>query len=548
MRGRLPWAAIVVLAVAWLCIDGVLIAPDFGHTDIYYFKDSGVNFAEGLGLKTRFTYGNPTFAYRDYAQYPPLYPLLFGVYAKAAGISAASNQLFNSLVAMLVGLLGFLALQPIIAAAFGVRARMAAGALAVASIATGYTGFDYDRPDGLAVALGIGAVLSAICGATWGSAAAAGVLCALAAFTSPFAGIWTCWAVFCGVLAGSAGSSPGTSPGTLRTRLFRLLFVAAGGAATALFALALLWLSLPGWFDGFFGVATGANTHNETGGGYFLALLKGDFRTWRSGFSYAAPELLASLLKLCAVAAALLWTILASRRLPSGNRQNLRLLPLALASPLCLVTAPYQSNYCLITAALLLAVWAGIESVKPTVGSRMPAMAILAAFAANVVLTVPFEARALAVRCNTRESLARALEFVEAHRSDLEIPGSYIAVSPSNYILWRQAGLHPLVNIYSGFADPANRAHLQVLALSYPGSGNPQRPQNAEFVPLEEYRPVFEPELPQFATLFGHALSKSSQTWESAIYSRCARPGCPSPYRENVGIDEKREPGNLHDQ
>jgi hypothetical protein len=105
-----------------------------------------------------------------------------------------------------------------------------------------------------------------------------------------------------------------------------------------------------------------------------------------------------------------------------------------------------------------------------------------------------------------------------------------------------------LVNIYSGFADPANRERLQVLALSYPGSGNPTRPQNAEFVPLEEYKPVFEPELPQFATLFGHALSKSSQTWESAIYSRCARPGCPSPYRENVGIDEKREPGNLHDQ
>jgi hypothetical protein len=178
----------------------------------------------------------------------------------------------------------------------------------------------------------------------------------------------------------------------------------------------------------------------------------------------------------------------------------------------------------------------------------VPAIAILLAFAVNVVLTAPFEARALAVRSNTRASLARALRFLDAHRADLEVPGNYTAVSPSNYILWRQAGLHPLVNIYSGFADPSNREHLQVLALSYPGSGNPLRPQIAEFVPPQEYRTVFEPAVPQLATLFGYPLSKSSQTWESAIYSRRDCPACPSADRENVRIDEKREPGNLHDQ
>jgi hypothetical protein len=133
---RAPWFAILIFIAAWFCVDGILIAPDFGQLDIYYFKDAGINFAEGLGLTTRFTYGNPTFAYRDYAQYPPIYPLTFGLYAKAAGVSALSNQLFNSLVAMLAGVAGFLALRPIIARTVSGRSRAwLEPVIAIASIA-----------------------------------------------------------------------------------------------------------------------------------------------------------------------------------------------------------------------------------------------------------------------------------------------------------------------------------------------------------------------------------------------------------------------------
>src|ERR1700682_5222781 len=84
-----------MFAVVWFCVDGVLIPADFGQTDIYYFKEAGINFAEGLGLTTRFTYGNPTFDYRDYAHYPPIYPFLFGLYVKAAGVSAISHEIIR---------------------------------------------------------------------------------------------------------------------------------------------------------------------------------------------------------------------------------------------------------------------------------------------------------------------------------------------------------------------------------------------------------------------------------------------------------------------
>ncbi len=51
----------VALALAWLICDALLLSPAFGSLDIYYFKDPGANFAQGLGFVSRFTYGNPSF-------------------------------------------------------------------------------------------------------------------------------------------------------------------------------------------------------------------------------------------------------------------------------------------------------------------------------------------------------------------------------------------------------------------------------------------------------------------------------------------------------
>ena len=100
------------LAIAWLIVDGLLLPPSFGGTDIYYFKDPGINWATGLGFDSRFTFGNPTFDYNIYAQYPPLYPALFGLFSKLLGISALASQIFNATLGVALGVAGFLALKP----------------------------------------------------------------------------------------------------------------------------------------------------------------------------------------------------------------------------------------------------------------------------------------------------------------------------------------------------------------------------------------------------------------------------------------------------
>jgi hypothetical protein len=507
---------VAVFALAWLALDGLVIPPDFGHTDIYYFKDAGINFAEGLGLTTRFTYGNPTFLYKDFATYPPIYPLAFGIYAKFCGVSAVSNQFFNALIAVILGLLGYWTLRPLISvSAIGMGKRQLT-LLAVFSIATGFYMPAYDRPDGMGVIFGMAALGLAMRGTRSRTAIAAGALWALTLFTSPFAGIWTVLALTIGVMAATPGLAP-------KQWLTRLLCVGLGAGGTTLMMLGALRIALPGWFEGFWGVASGSHTHNETGGGYFIALLHGDWRLWRSGFAYSSLGSFVPLLRISSVLAALAVVILMNIRSSAGPGRTWSLLLLVLVSPLCLITSPYQSHYPAITAALLIASWAGIEAATASKATRSAAMAILAVFAFNVLLSASLETQRALIRFNAHESMKRAVAFLVSHRNLFERSGRYTAVSPINYILWRQAGLHPLINIYSGLNVPEDRARVDFFALAYPGSGDLLHPQAVEWMNSEEYAVLFQPALPQQATLLKSQISRSSQTWESAIYARRER-------------------------
>jgi hypothetical protein len=270
-------------------------------------------------------------------------------------------------------------------------------------------------------------------------------------------------------------------------------------------------------------VATGADTHNETGGGYFLALLKGDWRTWAGGFPYSWHGHDLTLIQLLLVMGVLLGRILLGAREPGAAR---RLAPLLIVAPLCLVTSPYQTHYPPAAAALLLVAWVCIEQRHHAVLSRGVSWALLGALAALSLTVLPTRVADLLIRLSTRASLDRSAAFLHEHRAALSDPHRLVAVSPSVYMLWREAGLHPLITIYTGFARPGDRSRVDFVALAYPGSGNLWRPQIPNFVTDLEYAEVVRPSLPQPATLFGHQLSNSSQTWDAAIYARIDCAAC----------------------
>lgn len=506
----------ILFSCAWFVFDVFILPPNIGGIDVYYFKDAGINFAEGLGLVTRFMFGNPTFEYQVYSQYPPLYTLLFGFFVKLFGASAVTNQIFNSGVSFSLGVAGFFALKP---TALSYTPRFAPhlfAALLAVSVFTGFFFPEIDRPDGLGVFFGLLAliVLNRGQGANRQNVFIAGALCWIALITSPFAGIWSTIAV---ALVFVARFYP---KGGLRAVFARLFVAALGAVSVGVLMGAMVEALLPGWLPAFLGVLTGTTTHNETGGGYFLALLKGDVRTWASGFPIGWAAYYAGLAKLLAVQGALAGAIVFARFRLGNGWQGWPLIVLLAASPLCLIVSPYQVNYPQMTAALLLGAATSMTASMPPAPQRYYATAILIGFALVSMLGIPNKSREVILRVGTRPSLERALNFMDRNRTVFDLADRFLAVSPATFILWRQAGLHPLTTVYSGFDNPENRKNLAYIALAYPGSRNPFEPQRPNWLTNEEYRLEYQPELPQFAALFGKLVSNSSQTWESAIYAK----------------------------
>jgi hypothetical protein len=186
-------------------------------------------------------------------------------------------------------------------------------------------------------------------------------------------------------------------------------------------------------------------------------------------------------------------------------------------------TSPYQPNYIAMTSALLLgaAACVAIGAVLPA--RRAYAVAILGAFALICLLSVPQRGREIVIRVASYGSMKRALADIDTVRQKLTSPDQLIAMSPGNYILWREKGLRPLTTTYSGLADPKNREHVAFVGVTYGGSGNPLQPHRPFWLTEPEYKLVIQPKLPQYASIFGLHVSRSSFTWESGIYVRSER-------------------------
>ncbi len=506
----------VLFSALWLLLDLVLLAPRFGGEDIYYFKDPGANFAQHLGFVSRFTFGNPTFQYATYSQYPPVYPFIFGLYAKIFGVSLVSNQVFNTLVGLLAGVSGYYVLRPALAALGARWSVLAAGLVFAVSVAFSFFQPETDRPDAMAVAMGLWALVLIRSGLNTPRAIAAGAICAATFFVSPFVAIWT--SIVAAILV---AAWEGSLKQIVRVGAWAVL----GAVGAGILALAVIAVILPGWLAHFSGVFTGATTHNETGGGYFTALLHGDLRGWLAGFSnikLTLPSLLTLVIAELGLLAAVCWNWVQARR-GDVPWSGLWVAALVVVSPACLIIAPYQSNYMRLTAAMLLAGAACLTLLMPARAKPGYAIAIVAAFLCLNLMSAPELIREDLIRTTTRASLQRAKLYIDSHRADFDKPGSYFAVAPVTYMLWRQEGLRPLTITYSGFKAPEDRARLASLALTYIGSGDPEKPAAPDWPISDEFAPTWTPQLPQRPRLLKLPLSRGSQTWESAIYSRQAK-------------------------
>jgi hypothetical protein len=93
--------------IFWIALYAI-IGPQAPGCDVSYFKDSGINLAIGKGLREVCTYGNPSLEYKYYANYPPVYPFLYGLYVSVVGIGDYQNTYFNLLLQIAKAILIFM--------------------------------------------------------------------------------------------------------------------------------------------------------------------------------------------------------------------------------------------------------------------------------------------------------------------------------------------------------------------------------------------------------------------------------------------------------
>ena len=501
----------IIFYIFLVLINGYLIPPSFGGTDIYYFKDAGINYSEGLGFVSRFTYGNPTFEYKTYSTYPPFYPLLFGVFVKYFGISPESNQIFNTLISGATGLTGFLVLKSNI----DYKQKNFHGIFILAiSIIYGFFISDIDRPDSLALCISFIALGLLILKASRLNYFLIGCLSALCIFISPYTGLWISFAVMVITLI---QHQEDTVVDKHKNLFFMVVF---GGVITTLFVLIGLFLYLPEWISAFKGVLTGSNTNNETGGGYFLALLNGDFTTWFSGIPIKWTSFYVEFFKLLIVESSLALAVILDGYRKTTNFASVGIVALLVFSPLCIIIAPYQVHYITISSVLLLSCASVLVYKMPSSSKKKYIYAIFTSFYCLAIINFPWLIRDLGVRITSNSSMKDAYHLIEDFKKSIDLDKSIISVSPSSYLLWREAGVHPLLVSFSGFDKASNRVNLDYVALSFPGSGNTREPQKPIWFDESEYERISKPIIPRDEILFGLFNSKSSQTWENAIYKR----------------------------
>lgn len=179
----------IVIALLLLLVNVLTIAvqaPKPG-TDLFLFKDAGVN----LSLKGKFVTRNLPHQKANqedlFAYYPPIYPLLYGVWSSVFGVSLTASQAFDALIRCLRTLFLFLLLLPYLWRDTSARRiGLIVFILCLWSLIT----TESDRPDDLAVCFGL---LSWLCIGKlsgWKKILFAGLFVGLTAGTSPAAGVF----------------------------------------------------------------------------------------------------------------------------------------------------------------------------------------------------------------------------------------------------------------------------------------------------------------------------------------------------------------------
>ena len=509
-------AIVFAVGVAVWTLFLFLSPPRITSGDITCFKDPGINLAQGRGLVEIVTPGNPTLVPKFYANYPPLFPALYGIYVSQFGVSAKADQLFDFFLAGGASILFWFFVTPRYT---NPRERIPCLILLgflIIMLPIGPFWTQRERPDALGFIVMM-ASLSLARGELspkriWLAAFVAG----LGSLISPFTFAMNITALGCLILL---NGGPLFSFRGLRNRRFLQLTIATGLGVIVPFASLFLiqWLNDPESVSRFISNALGKTTHGRAGAGYLSSLLAGDFKTYLGAFSrfdsIRYKWMLAHLIVVAVVATLHLVAANLHSSTPRARWQPLSLLALA-AIPL--LVFPYQPCYMSLTAAMVLILFAlcnGANKQQYKV-SNLWVPVIGVGFLALVA--APFLFREFIIAFQARDSYLKATAMIRHLNTDSDRSYHLVASSASSYFLFKQSGFEAVEVAYLQHPEDIVRVDLFAFNAMGRSEGIDHRfptwwdADKMELVHLAESAPDLK--------LFGITIYRGGATWEPDLY------------------------------
>lgn len=183
-----------VIGLLWIGLTALYVVTEarLSGTDVFLFKDAGVNYATTGRFVTSNLPHMPPDQEMVFAYYPPVFPFVFGLWSKAFGVGLKQSILFDQIVKGVRTFILFLFLAPWLVPALkrreqrGVALLVLAGLFVLSLLTT-----DGDRPDELALCWGLAAWYLLWRGTyRWFGVVLGGVLLGLCGATSPAAGVF----------------------------------------------------------------------------------------------------------------------------------------------------------------------------------------------------------------------------------------------------------------------------------------------------------------------------------------------------------------------
>jgi len=523
MNRRLEVAIFCAFAAAWTLIYA-LIAPPFGGTDIFIFKDAGANLALGHGFQSipaPYFDGDP--GLRPFASYTPLYPLLYGLWGKLFGIGAYASGYFDLALGIVASWLTLCLLLPAVECK---RDRVLSATLLGIAAPAGAVFMTSDRPEllGYAMSAALFLLWPHAAGSAWRTVAIIGAS-AIVFLAHPFAGLMML-AILSMLLMTDQLDLPSAGIERVRVLVCGWMLFAFVCATSALSLLAQDRTALRRFLEHAAGRGSGAGILRDLHGPRSFASFY--LIEWRQAFlssSIASLAMATSLLICLAIAAFSIVRALhnperAGSTTQDGAAQTREHVAAAFILAVFLVPLllfPRQNNYYVIGRALvpLFVLTSGTSIADRLRRARLPLVLICT----GILFAAPQIVVQVATRAENRASYEAAQQQMRATMAGID-PSQYIAISPVLYPLVKPT--HPDIVDVDYLDRPDETGFVEGLILARAGT----RFADATRVPISPaltsvpWQPLNQPAPPVFIRVFGRRAMRAQWGWGFDAYRR----------------------------